>query len=383
MSSIYLDHAATSPLRPQVLEAMTAALGEWFGNPSSIHAFGRDARRALTEARDCIARALGCKPGQLIFTSGGTESDNLAVIGTALKQRTAGKTHIITTKIEHHAVLGACRQLEKCGFDVTWLPADSSGKVDPDDVARAFRSDTALVSVMYGNNETGAVQPVEAIGRLCRERGVPFHVDAVQALGSVPLHLSELPFDLVSFSAHKINGPKGIGLLYVADGVPLQPLLFGGNQERRRRPGTENVPAAVGFAKAVELAALEAPDKQRKMRELRELFVETLRAETGGAGVVVNGHPEARLEHIVNVSFPGIDKETMLMNLDLAGIAASGGSACTSGSLEDSHVLEAMGLAPELVRSAIRFSFGYGTTAEEVAQAAKKTGTIANRLRNS
>lgn len=383
MNSVYLDHAATSPLRPQVLEAMMPYFGEVYGNPSSIHAFGRRARQALTEARDRIAALLGCRPAELVFTSGGTESDNLAVIGTALGFRPAGKTHIITTAVEHHAVLHACRHLEQSGFDVTRLPVDRYGTVDPEDVARALRPDTALVSVMYGNNETGSLQPVEAIGRLCRERGVLFHVDAVQALGAVPLNLSELPFDLVSFSAHKINGPMGIGLLYAARETRLQPLLFGGNQERRRRPGTENVPAAVGFAKAVELAVAEAPDKQRKMRGLRRLFLETLGSVTGERGFVLNGHPEARLEHIVNVSFPGIDKETMLMNLDLAGIAVSGGSACTSGSLEDSHVLTAMGLEPERVRSAIRFSFGYGTTAEEVVQAAQKAGTIANQLRKT
>jgi cysteine desulfurase len=383
MTDIYLDHAATTPMHPQVLEAMLPYFNSVYGNPSSLHQFGRKARQAITAARDQIADALHCSPGQIVFTSGGTESDNLAIMGVAKALQLSGKTHIITTQIEHHAVLHTCKQLEDNGFEVTYLPVDGLGSVQLDDLHHAIRPETALVSIMYGNNEVGTIQPIDEIGRICRERSVLLHVDAVQALGSIPLHLNEMPVDLVSFSGHKINGPKGIGLLYMGRKVPLFPLMFGGSQERKVRPGTENVAAIVGFAKAVELAFQHGEDKQSTMRKLRELFLDTLTQEIGVDGFRWNGHPEQRLEHIVNVSFPGIDKETMLMNLDLMGVAVSGGSACTSGSLEHSHVLQAMGLSQALIHSAIRFSFGYGTTEQTIIEAVTKIGTITNRLRKS
>ncbi len=356
-----------------------------YGNPSSQHSYGRRAKQALTDARDSIASVLGCSPGQLFFTSGGTESDNTAIIGAVEALRETGKRHIVTTAIEHHAVLDACRHLEQIGYEVSYVPADEYGQVAPESVAAAITPQTALVSVMYANNEVGTVQPIGEIGTICRERGVLFHVDAVQALGNLPIDLSALPVDLMSFSAHKIGAMKGVGLLYAARHVHLQPLLYGGSQERKKRPGTENVPGIAGFAKAISLIPETLRHKQSHMERLRERFLQELARQLGEDRnrYVVNGHPDAdrRLGTIANISFIGIDKETMLMNLDLAGIAASGGSACTSGSLEDSHVLQAMGVPSERTKSAIRFSFGLETTEQEIIETAQKIGTITNRLR--
>jgi len=374
MEGIYLDHAATTPLRPDVLESMMPYLTEHFGNPSSLHGFGRKAKQALTDARDYIASVLGCSSGQLFFTSGGTESDNMAIIGVAEALKAQGKTHVITTTAEHHAVLQACRNLASRGFQITYMPVDQTGQVNPEDIANAISDKTALVSIMYANNEVGTIQPIAEIGAICRNNDVIFHVDAVQALGAIPIRLSDLPVDLMSFSAHKIGGPKGVGLLYCERHVPLDPILHGGSQERKKRPGTENVAAIVGFAKAIDIAQGHAPNKQSSMRRLRDLFLETMRSEIGQSGFSVNGHPKHRIESIVNISFPGINKETMLMNLDLAGIAASGGSACTSGSLEDSHVLMAMGVPMTIIASSIRFSFGDRTTDQDIIQAAQKNG---------
>ncbi len=388
MTAIYLDHAATTPLHHDVLESMMPLLTGQYGNPSSQHSFGRKAKQALTDARDSIASFLGCLPGQLFFTSGGTESDNTAIIGTVSALKSKGKTHIITTAIEHHAVLHAAQQLERMGCQVTYAPVDEYGQVSVDAIAAAITPQTALVSVMYANNEVGTVQPIGEIGRICRERGVLFHVDAVQALGHLPIDLAVLPVDLMSFSGHKIGAMKGVGLLYIARHVHLQPLLFGGSQERKKRPGTENVPGIVGLATAVSMIPADLREKMDRFEWLRKRFLQELSHQLGmtpdGPDVItLNGHPspEQRLSSIVNISFNGIDKETMLMHLDLAGIAASGGSACTSGSLEDSHVLMAMGLSSERVKSAIRFSFGAGHDEAEIVEAAHKIGTIANRLR--
>lgn len=381
MTSIYLDHAATSPLQPAVFEAMLPYQIGYFGNPSSMHAYGRDARKALNEARDLIANSLGCQPGQLVFTSGGTESDNLALFGT-LNGYGKDKKHLITTRVEHQAVLNACRHLEELGYEVTYLPVDSSGVVSLTDIEAAVRPDTFLISVMYGNNEVGSIQPVADIGLLARKKGILFHVDAVQALGIADIDLSALPVDLMTFSAHKINGPKGVGALYVSPQVRLSPLLFGGNQERKRRAGTENVPGIVGFSKAVQIAMENLSEKRERMERLRQQFILTLQSRLDpGTGFTVNGNSDRRLPHILNVSFPGTDTETLLMNLDLEGIAASSGSACTSGSLEVSHVLEAMNLSPEVTHSAVRFSFGWGNTEEEICRAAEIAATIVNRLR--
>lgn len=383
MNGIYLDHAATAPLFPDVLEAMMPVFTEAFGNPSSLHGFGRKARQALTRSRDAIAELLGASPAELIFTGSGTESDNLALLGLAPALKAGGKTHVVTSAIEHPAVLHACRALERDGFRITRVAPDASGRIDAAEAVRAIGPDTGLVSIMWVNNETGVVQPVAEIGQAAREAGAYMHVDAVQALGALPVRLSEMPVDLMSFSAHKIGGPKGIGLLFSRSGVPLAPILHGGNQERKRRPGTENVAFAAGFAKAVELAVRDLPGKRDRMQRLRNRFLETLSAAAGEAPFLVNGHadPACQWPSILNISFPGTDRETMLLNLDLAGVAASAGSACTSGSLEDSHVLDAMGLSPERTRSAIRFSFGPATDEADVGRAAHIAGTVWRKLR--
>ncbi len=383
MDEHYLDHAATTPLHSEVLEAMLPYFELNFGNPSSLHAYGRRARQAITEARDQIAEHLNCSPKQLIFTSGGTESDNLAILGSMDALKSRGKTHIITTQIEHQAVLSVCRHLELVGFEVTYLPVDAYGRVSINDLKAAFRPTTALVSVMYGNNEVGTIQPIEEIGVICRENGILLHVDAVQALGIIPMNLSAMTVDLISFSAHKINGPKGCGLLYCYKEYLLDAQMYGGNQERKRRPGTENVANIVGFAKAVQLASSYQAEKRQHVASLRLLFEKLLSVEVGNESFCVNGHPDDHLPHILNVSFPGIDKATLLMKLDLMGIAASGGSACTSGALEDSHVLVAMGLPYEIMKSSVRFSFGYETTNEIVVDVTKKIGTIVKRLRKT
>lgn len=378
---IYLDHAATTPVRPEVVEAMLPYMTGRFGNASSTHWAGREAKAALTAARDVIAGFIGCSPAQLMFTSGGTESDNTAIFGAAEANAHRGK-HIITSQIEHHAVLHACERLEKLGFEVTYLPVDAFGQVRAADVEAALRPDTILISIMYGNNEVGTLQPIREIGGLARERGVLFHVDAVQALGHVPIDLAELPVDLMSFSAHKLNGPKGIGALYIAKQTHIAPLIYGGQQERKRRPGTENVPAIVGFGKAVELFARERYELQQNLETIRHEMVSGLISRLGEAAVVVNGHPTERLAHILNVSFPGIATETMLMNLDLEGVAAASGSACTSGSLEVSHVLQAMKLPQEVTASAIRFSFGRDTNLEQIVKTVTIIETICARLRS-
>lgn len=379
MTTIYLDHAATTPVHPDVVAAMVPYFQEHFGNPSSIHGFGRKVRLAIEDARETVARALGTEPSRIVFTSGGTEADNLALFGPAFAHRGAGKTHLVTTEIEHHAVLETCQHLERLGFSVTYLPVDRTGRVNPDDVARAIRPETVLVSVMYGNNEVGTIQPVAEIGRICRERGVYFHTDAVQAFGVEPIDVATLPVDLLTISAHKIGGPKGVGALYVRRDVVMFPHLFGGAQERKRRAGTENVPGIIGFAKAVEIAMAERAARRERYLGFRRLMLSVWEAR--GIDYVLNGHPEAFLPHVLNVSFPGVDTETLLMNLDLAGIAASSGSACTSGSLERSHVLKAMGLPPEVVGSAVRFSFGPANTEENVHEAAERVAEIVQRLR--
>lgn len=384
MSSIYLDHAATTPMRPGVLEAMLPYLTDHFGNPSSLHAWGRKAKAAITEARDTIANLLGCQSKEIIFTSGGTESDNLALFGTATVPPGA-KRHIITSAIEHHAVLHPMEQLERLGYRVTYLEVDASGRINLDQLEAALGPDTLLVSLMYGNNETGTLQPIDTVGRLAKAQGALVHVDAVQALGAIPIDLSSLPVDLVSFSAHKIGGPKGVGALYCSSRTPLFPLIHGGSQERKHRAGTENVAGIVGFAEALKQTMAELPGKRDWYEQLRGRMISGLQERLGNDQVVVNGpdHPHERLPHILNVSFPGIDTETLLMNLDLAGIAASSGSACTSGSLERSHVIEAMRLPEERASSAVRFSFGYTTTEEEIDEAVRIIAGIVSRMRSA
>jgi cysteine desulfurase len=382
MNPIYLDHAAATPLLPEVLDAMLPLLREQYGNPSSLHRFGRAARSAVTVSRDLIARSLGCQSRELIFTGGGTESDNLALFGTAVVPPTQ-RNHIITTATEHHAVLHSCARLEQLGYQVTYLQVDTTGLISLEELRSAIRPETLLLSVMYGNNEVGAVQPIDEIGRMAKDNGIIFHVDAVQALGTIPIELSKLPVDLMSFSAHKIGGPKGVGALYCSSRSVVSPILFGGSQERKKRAGTENTAGIAGFAEAVRIAMNTLQDKRERYEGLRMRMIDGLKREVGAGGFSVNGpvESEKRLPHILNVSFPGCKTETLLMNLDLEGIAAASGSACTSGSLELSHVLAAMGLPEDIAGSAVRFSFGSSTTNEEIDHACTIIGTIVKRLR--
>lgn len=378
MERIYVDHAATTPMHPEVIDKMIEVMKNEFGNPSSIHSFGRRARRILDEAREILARSIGASADEIILTSGGTEADNLALFGAARAMKEKGK-HIITTAVEHHAVLHACRQLEKEGFEVTYLPVNENGVISPDDFHAALRDDTILVSVMYGNNETGALQPVAEIGEALRGHQALFHCDAVQAYGLEDIDVHELNIDLLAVSAHKINGPKGSGFLYAGKKVRLMPLFFGGEQERKRRAGTENVAAAAGFAAAVEIIQREKDERREKYGRLKQLLVEELTKQK--VEFMVNGNHEKGLPHVINICFPETDVEAMLVNLDLAGIAASSGSACTAGSIHPSHVLVAMfGKDSERLRSSIRFSFGLNNTEEQVKKVARETATIVRRL---
>lgn len=381
MKRIYLDHAASTPVHPEVAQTMMNIMTGQFGNASSVHAFGRASKRTVSEARDIVAASLGCLPEEVIFTSGGTESDNLALFGAAFaKGRRTG--HIITTAIEHHAVLHSCAELERLGYEVTYVPVDHTGRVLPEEVEAAIRPDTFLISMMYANNEVGTVQPVIEVGELARTRGILFHVDAVQAFGALPISCRDLPVDLLSVSAHKINGPQGIGALYVRRGTALQPRQYGGLQEKQRRAGTENIAGITGFAKAAAIATAAVHERREHDLSLRETLLSSLEKRLGSDGFTLNGSSEHFLPHIVNLSFPGCGTETMLMNLDMEGIAAASGSACTSGSIELSHVLQAMNLPEDILRSAIRFSFGLGNTTKEMEYTAEKIATISQRLRN-
>lgn len=380
MKTIYLDHAASTPVHPEVAEEMMRVMTRRYGNASSVHSYGREAKKMVSGSRDEIAALLGCEPDELVFTSGGTESDNLAVFGTLEALGLQGK-HVITSAIEHHAVLHTCEELEKRGCEVSYVSVDSEGRVSVEEIAAAIQDNTVLITIMFGNNEIGTVQPIREIGELARSRGIVFHTDAVQALGSEYISCKEFPVDLWSFSAHKINGPQGIGALVVKRGNQLSPRLFGGLQEKKRRAGTENMAGIAGFAQAVQLAVGRLDERRAHYIMLREAFLQNLINEIGQEAFVVNGHPEYFMPHIINISFPGVSTETMLMNLDMEGIAAASGSACTSGSLEISHVLQAMRLSEKLLRSAIRFSFGLGNTSQEMEYTARKIGTILKRLR--
>jgi cysteine desulfurase len=379
----YFDHAATTPMHPSVASTMLELMQGPGGNSSSMHALGRAAKQQLNRARDSISAALGCKPAELLFTSGGTESDNAALIGAARAQRKRGKSHIITSAGEHHAVLHTCEWLAKEeGFSLTVLPLDRDGRTSPELVQAAITPETGLISIMHGNNEVGTLQPIEEIGQIAKASGAIFHVDAIQSLGSIKYNLNELPVDLMSFSAHKINGPQGVGALYVANGTLLEAIQHGGSQERKRRAGTENIAGIAGFAAAIDICVNERENKQPFMDKLRKRWIELLQTHVE-APIVINGSEHHYLPHIVNISFLGVDTETMLMNLDMEGIAAASGSACTSGALERSHVLRAMDLPEEQIQSAVRFSFGLGNTLEELEDAAQKVGTIVRRIRNN
>lgn len=377
---IYLDHAATTPLAPDVLAVMQPYLLESYGNPSSIHQAGRRALHAIDEARDTVARVLGARPREIIFTGSGSEADNLALHGVAYAQREAGRgNHIITTAIEHHAVLHAADYLHHHGFEVTLLPVDSTGMVSPAALHAALRPDTVLVSVMYANNEIGTVQPLAALGAVCREHGVPFHTDAVQAAGLLPLTVDDLNVDLLTLAAHKFYGPKGVGVLYVRRGTPLQPLTHGGNQERRRRAGTENVAGIVGLATALQHAEARRPTYTLHCAALRDQLIEGALQRIVGAHL--NGHPTHRLANNVNLGFADVDAESILLLLDQAGICVSSGSACSSGSLEPSHVLLALGQSPAAASSAVRLSVGRSTTAAAIERTLAVLAASITRLR--
>ena len=373
---IYLDHAATTPLRPEVRAAMEPYLSaDGFGNPSSLHADGQRAKRALDAARDTLACALGAQFSEITFTSGGTEADNAALVGVMLARGRG--SHLITTQIEHEAVIETARFLEKLGFSVTYLPVDEQGRVAPRSVADALTDRTALVSVMHANNEVGTVQPLREIADLVHAHEAYLHADAVQTFSQLPVNVHDLGVDLLSVSAHKIYGPKGVGALYVRSGIPIEPLLHGGGQERERRAGTENVPAIAGFGEAVRLLLPEREAVAARLTLLRDTFLAALRQRI--PNMVLNGHPAERLPNNINLSFPGLDAETLLLTLDRAGISASSGSACTSGSIEPSHVLTAMGLPDDRVNSAIRLTLGRDTTRAEVDRAVDILAGIVTR----
>lgn len=373
----YFDHAATTPMRPEVLEAMTPYFLEQYGNPSSIHGIGRTARAALDESRRTLARFIGATPNEIVFTSGGTESDNYALFGAAEANAHKGK-HLVTTKVEHHAVLHAMEQLERDGFDVTYLDVDSTGAVSVEAVRAALRDDTILVSVMYGNNEVGTIQPIAEIGEVLRDHQALFHTDAVQALGTETIDVKALGVDLLSASAHKINGPKGIGFLFMKTGVKLATRSFGGQQERKRRAGTENVPGAVGFKTAAALIMAERSERVAEYHQLAETLLQRL--DLLGVDYEVNG--ANRLPHIVNLYLPGIDLEPFLIMMDMRGVAISSGSACTAGSIEPSHVLTAMFGASERTKQSIRISFGQGNTMHDVEQLAERLAEVVSTFTN-
>jgi len=376
---VYMDHAATTPTKPEVLEEMMPFFTEKFGNPSSVYSIGRESRAAIDTARQRVANSLGASMDEIYFTAGGSESDNWALKGIAFANRDKGN-HIITTKIEHHAVLHACEYLEKHGFDVTYLPVDSEGLVSIEDLKNAITDKTILVSIMFANNEIGTIQPISEIGKICRERGIYFHTDAVQAVGNVPINVKDMNIDLLSLSGHKFYGPKGIGALYIRKGVKIHSLIHGGGQERKRRAGTENVPGIVGLGKAIELANANLESHMNKLVSLRDKLIK---------GIIdnipytrLNGHPTKRLPGNVNVCFRFIEGESLLLLLDQAGICASSGSACSSGSLDPSHVLLAIGLPHEIAHGSLRLTLGDATTEEDVDYVLNTLQNIVKRLRD-
>jgi cysteine desulfurase len=377
---IYLDYNATTPLCAPAREAMEPFLSRHYGNPSSVHAAGREARAGVDNARDSLAELLGAKPHELIFTSSGTESNNLAVLGLARAHADRGR-HLICASTEHHAVLHAFEHLGRESFEVTFLPVDETGRIDPEELSRAIRDDTILVSIMTANNETGVLQPMGDLAEICRERGVLLHSDMVQSFGKVETHLSESGLTAASFAAHKFYGPKGTGLLYLRAGVLIEAVQFGGAHENQRRPGTENVPAIVGTAAAAEWALRDREQEQERQRVLRDRLGALIAESIPGA--TQNGDRAPRLANTLNVSFAGLSSETILMALDLEGVCASSGSACMVGSVVASHVLLAMGLPANLTSSAVRFSLGRETTEQEIERAASIIGEIIHRISSS
>lgn len=378
MRTVYLDHSATTYVRDEVLQEMLPYFSEQYGNPSSIHAVGRSSRRIVDDCRERVASLLRVKPGEIIFTSGGSEADNLAIKGRAWAMR--GKAdHLITSVIEHHAVLHSYKWLETQGYSTTYLPVDRMGLISPEDLAKAITGKTLLVSIMSSNNEVGTIQDLAALAAVCASRGVAFHTDAVQSIGYYDLKLDTLPVDMLSLSAHKFYGPKGVGLLFQRSGTKIDPLVHGGAQERHMRAGTENIAGIVGLAKALELAYTEMPVIVPKLETLRNKLIKNVLAAIPETGL--NGHPTQRLPHNANIYFARIEGEGILLQLDLSGICASSGSACTSGSLEPSHVLAAMGLDTMLIHGSVRFTLGHRTTEGDVDYLLEKLPPIVEKLR--
>ena len=378
MKRIYLDYAATTPTHPEVVTAMLPYFTESFGNASSIHSYGQEAKQALEEARSKVAALIGASSEEIVFTSGGTEADNSAIKGVAYANRSRGN-HIITTAIEHHAVIESAEFMEHQGFEVTYLPVDKYGLVDPDDVRKAITRKTILISVMQANNEVGTIEPITGIGKIAREAGVYFHTDAVQAVGRIPVDVNELGVDLLSSSAHKLYGPNGVGILYIRKGTKLVPFMHGGEQEDGWRAGTHNIPGIVGFGKAAELAQQEMAGEAERLIVLRDRLISGLLERIEHA--YLNGHPSQRLPNNVNISFKFVEGESILLNLDLEGISTSTGSACSSLSIEPSHVLLALGLPHEQAHCSMRFSLGKWTSQEDIDRVLEVTPKIISKLR--
>mgnify|MGYP000014396662 FL=1 len=380
MRRVYLDHSATTPVRKEVADLVYSYMTTYFGNPSSIHSFGREAKKAMEVAREQVADLIGAKPEEIIFTSGGTEADNLAVIGTAFANQKKGK-HVITSAIEHHAVLDSFKYLEKQGFKVTYVPVDKNGLVDPDDVAKAITDETTLISIMHVNNEVGTIQPIKEIAELAKSKNknIIVHTDGVQSVGKIPVNVDDLQVDLLSASSHKIYGPKGVGCLYVRKGTKIEPTHHGGGQERKRRPGTENLPGIVGFGKAAELAKQELEQEMKRLTELRDMLIDGILERI--PDVKLNGDRIKRVPGNVNVSIRYVEGESLLLSLDMKGIAASSGSACTSGSLDPSHVLLAMGIPHEIAHGSLRMTLGRDNTKEDIEYVLDTLPEIVKRLR--
>ncbi len=378
MKRIYLDYAATTPTHPEVVKAMLPYFTDAFGNPSSLYSYGQEAKGAIEEARSKVANLIGAQNEEIVFTSGGTEADNFALKGVAYANESKGN-HIVTSSIEHHAVIEACKFLERRGYSVTYLPVDEYGLVEPDDVKKAITAKTILISVIHASNEVGTIEPVAEISRIAREAGIYFHTDAVQAVGHIPVNVNELGVDLLSMSAHKLYGPKGVGALYIRKGTKLSPFMHGGGQEKERRASTENVPGIVGFGKAVEIAQHDMSEEATRLARLRDQLIKGLLERIDHTRL--NGHPQKRLPNNVNVSVDFVEGESMILNLDLEGICASTGSACSSSSLEPSHVLLALGLSHEQAHGSLRFSLGKWTIEEEIERVLGVLPGIVAKLR--